>query len=208
MVNRLGINHVVVVEDENEIVRDGGDFIERGRQNRFDWWRLRGLEPPQPPCSNIRRNPFVSAHLCPRPRCRQGKRLQSSDEGSQKACGIGIPFVQRKPGGRSLATGNPFTDQRGLPKTSRRRDEGKFASKTLVLAQTLVQPLDQAGAEDNLRPRWGDIKFSGQNWRRHTSIVKHIPQNSKAAQQFVNRIQVWHQRQVPTLRLATDANAG
>ncbi len=38
--------------------------------------------------------------------------------------------------------------------------------------QTLIQPLDQAGAEDNFRPRWGDIKFSGQNWRRHRSIIK------------------------------------
>jgi len=35
------------------------------------------------------------------------------------------------------------------------RDEGQFA------VQTLVQPLDQAGAEDNFRTRWGDIKFSG-----------------------------------------------
>ena len=34
-VNRFGINHVVVVKDEDEIVRDSGDFIEQGRQNRF-----------------------------------------------------------------------------------------------------------------------------------------------------------------------------
>jgi len=27
--------------------------------------------------------------------------------------------------------------------------------------QALVQPLDQARAEDNLRARWGDIKFCG-----------------------------------------------
>jgi hypothetical protein len=27
--------------------------------------------------------------------------------------------------------------------------------------QALVQPLDEAGAEDNFRPRWGDIKFRG-----------------------------------------------
>jgi len=36
MVNRFGINHVVVVKNEDEIVRDGGDFIEQGCQNRFD----------------------------------------------------------------------------------------------------------------------------------------------------------------------------
>ena len=53
MVNRFGINHVVVVKDEDEIVRDGGDFIEQGRQNRFGWRWLRGLEHTQHPFSNM-----------------------------------------------------------------------------------------------------------------------------------------------------------
>ena len=35
LINRLGINHMVVIQDQDEIVRDGGDFIEQGRQNRF-----------------------------------------------------------------------------------------------------------------------------------------------------------------------------
>ena len=68
IVNRFGINHMVVVQDKDEMVRDGGDFIEQGCQNRFDWRWLRGLENSQHPFSNIRRN-----------------RLQSSDEVSQKA---------------------------------------------------------------------------------------------------------------------------
>ena len=68
---------MVVVKDEDEMVWDGGDLIEQGRQNRFGWRWLRGLERSQHPCSNIRRNPFGST---------QGKRLQSSDEVSQKAC--------------------------------------------------------------------------------------------------------------------------
>ncbi len=55
IVNRFGIKHVVVVKDEDEIVRDGGDFIEQGCQNRFDGRRLRGLEHSQYPFSNIRR---------------------------------------------------------------------------------------------------------------------------------------------------------
>ena len=53
IVNRLGINHVVVVEDEDEMVRDGGDFIEQGGQNRFGWRWLRGLEHTQHPCANL-----------------------------------------------------------------------------------------------------------------------------------------------------------
>ena len=51
LVNRFGINQVVVVQDEDEIVRDGGDFIEQGRQNRFGWRWLRGLEHSQHPFS-------------------------------------------------------------------------------------------------------------------------------------------------------------
>jgi len=35
LIDWLGLNHVVVVQDEDEIVRDGGDFIEQGCQNRF-----------------------------------------------------------------------------------------------------------------------------------------------------------------------------
>ena len=36
-VNRFGIKNVVVVKDEDEMVRDGGDLVEQGYQNRFDW---------------------------------------------------------------------------------------------------------------------------------------------------------------------------
>ena len=43
IVNRFGINDVVVVEDEDEIVRDGGDFIEQGCQNRFGWTVAEGI---------------------------------------------------------------------------------------------------------------------------------------------------------------------
>ena len=150
LVNRCGINQVVVVQDEDKIVRDGGDFIEQGRQQRFGGRRLRGLKRPQHPCAKIRRNPFGFA---------QGKRLQSRDEVSQKAGGVAIPFVQRQPGGRSYRApagrGEPFADQRGFAKAGRGRDQRQFA------VQTLVQPLDQAGAGDNLGARWGDKEFSG-----------------------------------------------
>jgi hypothetical protein len=35
ILNRLGINQVVIVKDEDEIIRDSGDFVEQGCQNRF-----------------------------------------------------------------------------------------------------------------------------------------------------------------------------
>ena len=77
IVNWFGINSVIVVQDEDEIVRDSGDFIEQGSQNRFGGRRLRGLERRQYLFSNIRCN-----------------RLQSRDEVRQKARRVVIPFVQ------------------------------------------------------------------------------------------------------------------
>jgi hypothetical protein len=78
IVNRFGIDDVVVVQDEDEIVRDGGDLVEQDRQNRLGWWWLGRLEHAQHPLSNVR-----------------GNRLQSSDEVSQKAVGVLIPNLQR-----------------------------------------------------------------------------------------------------------------
>src|SRR6266567_7885120 len=147
-VNRFGIKHVVVVKDEDEMVRERGDLIEQGRQDCFGWRWLRGLKHTQHPFPNIRRN-----------------RLQSSDQVRQKACGVVIPFVQRQPGDRSLDEGDPCTDQRGFPKAGGGRDEGQLA------VQTLVQPLEQAGAADNVRPKPGDIQFRGENGRWHACLV-------------------------------------
>ena len=138
IVDRSGINNVVVVQDEDEIVRDCDDLVEQGRQDRFGRRRPRGLERTQHPFSDVR-----------------GNRLKSGDYVRQKARGVAIPFVQRQPGGRSLATGEPVAEERGLTEAGGGGDEGQFA------VQTLVEALDQVGAEDGLRPRWGDIKFSG-----------------------------------------------
>ncbi len=60
IVNRFGINHMIIIQDEDEIVRNGGDFIEQGCQNRFSGRWLRGLERTQRPCSNICRNRLQS----------------------------------------------------------------------------------------------------------------------------------------------------
>src|SRR6266567_3538062 len=150
LVNRFGLKHVVVVKDEDELVGNGDQVIEQGRQHRFGWWWLRGLEHTRHPFSNRGRN-----------------RLQSSDEVRQKACGVVLPFVQRQPGGtgpRSLDSLDPCTDQRGFPKASRCRDEGQVA------VQTLVEPLEQARAADHVRSKPREIQFRGENWRRHTII--------------------------------------
>ena len=133
------------------MVGNGGNLIEQSCQNRFGWRWLRGVEQTQHPCSNGRRN-----------------RLQRSDEVRQKACGVVIPYVQRQPGCRSLATSHPCAEQRGFPKTGGGSDESQFA------VQTLVQPLEQAGAADNLRPKRRDIQFRGENGRSHACFCSFL----------------------------------
>ncbi len=96
------------------------------------------MEHTRHPFSDIRRN-----------------RLQSGYEAGQKACGVAILFVQRQPGGRSLAAGDPFAEQPGFAEAGGGTDEGQFA------VRNLVQPLDQAGAVDGFRTRRGNVKFSG-----------------------------------------------
>src|SRR3712207_5107214 len=76
-VNRSGVNHMVVVQDEDERVRNGGDLIEQGGQDRCDWWWLRRLERAQHVGSDIDVN-----------------RLHRSDEIRQKAGGVAIAFVK------------------------------------------------------------------------------------------------------------------
>jgi hypothetical protein len=89
----------------------------------------------------------------------RGDRLKSGDEVSQKARGVVVPLVQRQPGGRSPATGYPFAKQGGFAEACGGGDEGQSAVQALV--KTLVEALDQAGAEDGLRPGWGGVEFRG-----------------------------------------------
>src|SRR5439155_26672764 len=110
LVNRFGIDRVVVVQDEDEPVRERGEFVEQGRQDRFGRRWLRGLERSQNLSSNIRRD-----------------HPQSGDEVRQEASRVVVTFIQRQPGGRSLATGEPLADQRGLPEAGRGRDEGQLS---------------------------------------------------------------------------------
>ena len=119
-----------------KLLRDGGDLIEQGRQKRFGGRRLRGLERSQHPCCQ-----YFGAD-----------RLQGRDQVSQKASGVAIPFVQRQPGDRPPAAGEPFADQRGFAKPGRGRDEGQLAT-----VQALVQPLDQARARGRMFGRGGGI---------------------------------------------------
>ena len=61
VVDWFGINYVVIVKDEDEILEEGSDLIYQGCQNRFGWWWLRGLEYAQHSCAKIRRNRLQSS---------------------------------------------------------------------------------------------------------------------------------------------------
>ena len=49
LVNRFGINHMVVVQDEDEMVRDGGDFVEQGCQKSIRLAAAEGIGAPPTP---------------------------------------------------------------------------------------------------------------------------------------------------------------
>ena len=86
IVNRFGIDHVVVVKDEDEIVRDGGDFVEQGRQNRFGGRRLRGLERSQRTPS-----PIFAAIVCKAATRYVRKRVGSLSPSSSDSQAAGRP---------------------------------------------------------------------------------------------------------------------
>jgi len=111
---------VVIVKDEDEIIWDGRDFVDQRCHNCFGVKRLCGLEHSQNPFSDIRRN------------C-----LQHSNEICQEAGWVVISFVQRQPGGRTIAVGEPFADQCCLAKTGRGRYEGEFVAKLKPVLQPL-----------------------------------------------------------------------
>ena len=149
---------MVVVEDEDDTVRESRDLVEQGRQHRFGGWRLGRLEHAQHPLPNIRRD-----------------RPQSGDEVGQEARRIAVPFVQGKPGRTNLrfktaAAGRPLADHRGLA------EAGRGGHKDQPAPQTLVQPFDQAGAKNHVGPKRRDVELGGEDRRRHEAIIGHNPE--------------------------------
>ena len=136
LIDRLGIDRVIIIKDEQKVLRDGGNFVEQGGQNGFDLQRLGGLERSQQPLANSRLD-----------------RLQRGDQVRDEPRRIVIPLIQRQPGDRPPATGDPFADQGGLAKAGGGGDEGQFAARR----EALVQPFDQARAVGQFWSRGGGI---------------------------------------------------
>jgi hypothetical protein len=147
LVDRPGIQQVVVVKHEDRRLRQRGELVEQQRQQRLDGRGLGGLERRHHPDANRRRN-----------------RLQRGDKVRQKAGRVTIPLVQREPGGGAPAAGDPRAGQAGFPKAGRGRDQGQPA------VQPFVQPRDQVGAEHRVRP-WGrDKQLGRQHWGGHSLL--------------------------------------
>ena len=153
LVHRFGVDDMVVVEDEDDTVRESRDLVEQGRQHRFDRWRLGRLEHAQHPFPNIRRN-----------------RPQGGDEVGQEARGIVVAFVQGQPGGRPVGNLAIHSLTSVLfPKPA------EAETSVSLRSQALVQPLDQAGADNDSRRRRRDIELGGEDRRRHGAIIGHNP---------------------------------
>ncbi len=136
IVDRLGVNDMIVIKDEDEIFRGGCDLIDQGCQKRLGRWRPgKYLERTHHPFPDIRHN-----------------RPQSRDEASQKARGVAIPLVQRQPGGRRPHTATHSPSSVVLPNPA-------GGNERQAAMQTLVQTLGQAGAWHGFRPRRGDIEL-------------------------------------------------
>ena len=78
VVHRLRIDHVIIVQDEDETIRDGGHFVEQGRQHHLGGRGLRGMEDSRQFRSDTRCDP-----------------LQRRDEIREKACRVVVSFIKR-----------------------------------------------------------------------------------------------------------------
>jgi hypothetical protein len=143
--DRRGADEVIVVQDEGQGSGDEGDLVEQGRQERLGGGRMGRLKRAQ--------------HVRPG---RRLNRLQSADQISQQAGRVVIVLVQGNPGHATCApTVDPFTQQRGLAKAGRGRDQRQLA------VQGRVQAPRQARTRYEFRARRGNIELGSQERAGH-----------------------------------------
>jgi hypothetical protein len=87
VVDGLGFDEVVVVEDEDKPIGDGGDIVDQRSQDSLGRRQLRGLKHTQ------RSLPDVAGRFLP-----GLNGLQGSDEIGQEANGVVVALVERYPG--------------------------------------------------------------------------------------------------------------
>jgi hypothetical protein len=146
-VDRLGLNQVVVVENQDDPTRKGGRFVDQSGQNSLGRrWRRR-LERAQHPFTDVGLNCL----------------LQRRDQVGQEAGRDVVALVERELGDTNrwldvgpttvgpTTVGDPLAEQRSLAKADRGRDEGQPA------VQTRIEALDRARARYVLSSEWRNV---------------------------------------------------
>jgi hypothetical protein len=131
-----GVDRVVIVQHENDIRCDAVDLVDQVREDRLRRGRLGRLE------GGHRVSAAAGLDAVQR-----GRKVK------EEPGGFVVSLVEGKPGDAKLlfpprALIDPCAEQRGLPEAGWGRDEGERPSSLLAFAQAL----DQAGAEDCMRP--------------------------------------------------------
>jgi hypothetical protein len=119
-----GLNDVVVVEHQHDIVGEGGEVVEQAGDHRLQGGGV-GLKHPQRVASDI------GAHL-----------LEGGDDIGPEHCRVAVTAVERQPrrrSGRPGLAGKPLGHQRGLAKAGRRRDQ--HDRRKGVAVQTTIEPV-------------------------------------------------------------------
>ena len=96
----LGSNQVVVIEDEDNPVGDGGNLVDQRGQDSLDRWRLGGLKCAQRSLPDATNRFLLGGRL---PLGLNGP--QGSEHVGQEADGIVVALVEREPSGRLRVTG-------------------------------------------------------------------------------------------------------
>ena len=93
VVNGLGLDQVIVVQDEDNRSRDGRDVVDKGGKDGFGRRWLRRLKRAQRPFPKVGRSSLDSASIgCPRDR--HDKAPQGGDKVSQEADRVVVTFIQ------------------------------------------------------------------------------------------------------------------
>ena len=134
-----GLDYVVVVEDEGEVLGYRGYVVDERRQDRLDGRRLGQMERLQDILCGVG------------PQAAQG-----CHQVSQKAPKVVISVVQRDPRYRHLALEAPFAEQRGLTETRRCRYKRQFSFGSLVQSLGQTSACYKVGLDE-----W-DVKLGGE----------------------------------------------
>jgi hypothetical protein len=127
LVHGLGADHVIVIKDEQRLIRLGGQLIDQGRHQALERRRCGRAEQRGHPFADPGPGPVQRGHrVAPEP----GR--------------VVIARVQRQPAGRELAVPGPVSQQDRLTVPGRPADQDQPARQALVEPSGQPRPWHQA----------------------------------------------------------------